>query len=171
MLAKLFHSCPTFCHPMDHSGKSAGTPLQHSCWRIPWPEEPGGLQSMASRRVGHDWATSLSLFTFLHWRRKWQPTPALLPGESQGRRSLVAAIYGAAQSWTPLTRLSSSSIDHSPPAPLSWDSPGKDTGAGCHALLQGVFPTQGSNLCLLCLLHWQAASLPLAPLGKPSHRR
>ena len=58
-------------------------------WKIPWTEEPGGLQSMGSPRVGHDWATSLSLFTFMHWRRKWQPTPALLPGESHGRRSLV----------------------------------------------------------------------------------
>ena len=39
--------------------------------------------------VGHDWATSLSLFTFMQWRRKWQPTPVFLPGESQGRGSLV----------------------------------------------------------------------------------
>ena len=57
-------------------------------WKIPWMEEPGGLQPMGSRRVGHDWATSLSLFTFMHWRRKWQPTPVFLPGESQGRASL-----------------------------------------------------------------------------------
>ena len=58
-------------------------------WKIPWMEEPGGLQSMGLRRVRHDWATSLSLFTFMHWRRKWQPTPVFLPGESQGRGSLV----------------------------------------------------------------------------------
>ena len=58
-------------------------------WKIPWTEEPGGLQSVGSRRVGHNWATSLSLFTFTHWRRKWQPTPVFLPGESQGRGSLV----------------------------------------------------------------------------------
>ena len=58
-------------------------------WKIPWVEEPGRLQSMGSLRVGHDWATSLSLFTFMHWRRKWQPTPVFLPGESQGRGSLV----------------------------------------------------------------------------------
>ena len=58
-------------------------------WKIPWTEELGRLQSMRSLRVGHDWATSLSLFTFLHWRRKWQPTPVFLPGESQGRGSLV----------------------------------------------------------------------------------
>ena len=54
-------------------------------WKIPWMEEPGGLQSMGSLRVGHDWATSLSLFIFMHWRRKWQPTPVFLPGESQGQ--------------------------------------------------------------------------------------
>ena len=51
-------------------------------WQIPWTEEPGGLQSMGSRRVGHDGATFLSLFTFMHWRRKWQPTPVFLPEES-----------------------------------------------------------------------------------------
>ena len=58
-------------------------------WKIPWAEESGGLQYMGSPRVGHDWATSLSLFTFLLWRRKWQPTPVFLPGESQGWGSLV----------------------------------------------------------------------------------
>ena len=68
-------------------------------WKIPWMEEPDRLQSMGSRRVGHDWGTSLSLFTFLHWRRKWQRTPVFLPGESQGRGSLVAAIYGVTLKW------------------------------------------------------------------------
>ena len=58
-------------------------------WKIPWMEEPGGLQSMGSLRVGYDWTTSLSLFTFLHWRRKWQSTPVFLPGESQGWGSLM----------------------------------------------------------------------------------
>ena len=58
-------------------------------WKIPWTEEPGRLQSMGSLLVGHDWATSFSLLTFMHWRRKWQPTPAFLPGESQGWGSLV----------------------------------------------------------------------------------
>ena len=78
-------------------------------WKSPWMEEPGRLQSMGSLRVGHDSATSLSLFTFMHWRRKWQPTPMFLPGESQGRGSLVAAVYGVARSRTRLKRLSSSS--------------------------------------------------------------
>ena len=58
-------------------------------WKILWTEEPGRLHSMGSLGVGHDWATSLSLFTFRHWRRKWQPTPVFLPGESQGQGSLV----------------------------------------------------------------------------------
>ena len=57
-------------------------------WKIPWIEEPGRLQSMGSGRVGHHWVTSLSLLTFMHWRRKWQPTPVFLPGESQGWGSL-----------------------------------------------------------------------------------
>ena len=78
-------------------------------WKILWAEEPGGLQSMGSLRVGHDWETSLSLFTFLHWRRKWQPTPVFLPGESQGQGSLVGCYHGVAQSRTRLKWLSSSS--------------------------------------------------------------
>ena len=48
-----------------------------------------------------------------------------------------------------------------------WDSPGKNTGVGCHALLQGIFPTQGSNPCLLRFLHWQVGSLTLVPPWKP----
>ena len=51
-------------------------------WKIPWAEEPGRLQSMGSLRVGPD-------CTFMHWRRKWQPTPVFLPEESQGWGSLV----------------------------------------------------------------------------------
>ena len=51
-------------------------------------------------------------------------------------------------------------------APQSMESPGKNTGVGCHALLQGIFPSQESNPCLFHLLHWQAGSLPLAPPGK-----
>ena len=69
--------------------------------KISWMEEPGGLQSMGSLRVGHDWETSLSLFIFMHWRRKWQPTPVFFPGESQGRGSLVGCrLWGRTQSDT-----------------------------------------------------------------------
>ena len=70
-------------------------------WKIPWMEEPGRLQSMGSLRVRHDWATSLSLFTFMHRRRKWQPTQVFLPGESQGQRSLVGGrLWGLTESDT-----------------------------------------------------------------------
>ena len=70
-------------------------------WEIPWMEEPHRLQSMGSLRVGHYWATSLSLFTFMHWKRKWQPTPVFLPRESQGQRSLVGfCLWGRTESDT-----------------------------------------------------------------------
>ena len=70
-------------------------------WKIPWTEEPGRLQSTGLLRVRHDWATSLSLFTFMHWRRKWQPTPVFLPGESQGQGSLVGCcLWGHTESDT-----------------------------------------------------------------------
>ena len=70
-------------------------------WKIPWTEEPGGLQSMGSLGVGHDWATSLLLVTFMHWRRKRQHTPVFLPGESQGQWSLVGCrLWGRTESDT-----------------------------------------------------------------------
>ena len=95
--------------------------INHSstlAWRIPWTEEPGGLQSMGSQRVGHDWVTNTHTQTLfwasqvvlvvknlsasardintwfdpwvrkIPWRRTWQPIPVFLPGESHGQRSL-----------------------------------------------------------------------------------
>ena len=82
-------------------------------WKIPWMEEPRRLQSKGSLRVGHDWVTSLSLLTFIHWRRKWQPTPVFLPGESQGQGAWWAAIYWVTQSWTRLKWLSNSNSNRS----------------------------------------------------------
>ena len=68
---------------------------------LAWRPEPAGLQSTGSLRVGHNWATSLSLFTCMHWRRKWQPTPVFLPGESQGRGSLLGCrLWGCTESDT-----------------------------------------------------------------------
>ena len=70
-------------------------------WKIPWMEEPYRLQSMGLLGVGHDRVTSLSLFTSMHWRRKWQPTPGFLPGESQGQGSLVGCrLWGRPESNT-----------------------------------------------------------------------
>ena len=92
------------------AAEKAMAPLSSTlAWKIPWTEEPGGLQSMGSLRVGHDWATSLSLFTFMHWRRKWQPTPVFLLENPRDRGAWRAAVYGVAQSRTRLKRLSSSS--------------------------------------------------------------
>ena len=57
--------------------------------------------------------------------------------------------------------------DCNPPGLCPWDSPGANTGMGCHAHLQGIFLIQGSNSCIFCLLHWQVGSLPLVPPEKP----
>ena len=51
-----------------------------------------------------------------------------------------------------------------------WDFPGKKAGVGCHFLLQGLFPTQGSDPGLLCFLHWQVGSLPLSQPGSPAYQ-
>ena len=86
--ARLSHFTFTFHFPAWE--KEMATHSSILAWRIPGTEEPGGLQSTGPHRVGHNSETSLSLFTFLHGRRKWQPTPVFLPGESQGRGSLVS---------------------------------------------------------------------------------
>ena len=87
---------------MQSSSEKAMAPHSSTlAWKIPWTEEPGRLQSMGSQRVRHTWATSLSLFTFMHWRRKWQPTPVFLLGKSQGRGSLVGChLWGRTESDT-----------------------------------------------------------------------
>ena len=77
-------------------------------WKIPWAEEPGRLQSMGSLWVGHDWATSLSLFTFMHWRNG-NPLQCSCLENPRDREAWRAAVYGVAQSRTRLKQLSSSS--------------------------------------------------------------
>ena len=73
----------------NNPGEGDGTPLQYSCLENPMDGEAWKAAVHGVARVGHDWATSLSLSTFMHWRRKWQPTPVFLPRESQGWGSLV----------------------------------------------------------------------------------
>ena len=95
--------------------------------RILWTEEPGGQQSMGSQRVRHDWATSLSLFTFMHRRRKQQPTPVFLPGESQGWGSLVDCSPGGCcgsdmTEWLHFHALEKEMAIHS--SVLAWRIPG-----------------------------------------------
>ena len=108
----------------------------------------------------------------MHWRRKWQPTPVFLPGESQGLGSLVGCHLWAAQSRTRLKQLRSSSSNdlHNPNTffvsvlsdsvrphrrqpkrlPLPWDSPGKNTGLGCHFLLQCMKVKSESEVAQSC---------------------
>ena len=103
-------------------------------WKIPWMEEPGRLQSMGSLGVGHDWATSLSLFTFMHWRRKWQPSPVFLPGESQGRGRLVGCgLWGHTES-DPTERLNWTE--------LNWMILKDDAVKVLHSICQQIWKTQ-----------------------------
>ena len=88
--------------------KSMATHSSTLALKVPWTEEPGRLQSMGSLRVGHDWVTSLSLFTFMHWRRQWQPLQCSCLENPRDGGAWWAAVYGVAQSQTRLKRLSSS---------------------------------------------------------------
>ena len=117
-------------------------------WRIPWTEKPGRLQPMGSQRLGHDWPTNMFTFTVLGRNKKsfricsdifskW-----LECYKSQNLNYTSFCVYLFTQSylilWDPMDCSPSGSSIHG-------DSPGKNTGVGCHALFQGIFPTQGSN--------------------------
>ena len=93
-------ACPRILARYKRDVEKARAPHSSTlAWKIPWKEQPGRLQAVGLLRVGHDWATSLSLFTFMCWRRKWQPTPVFLPGESQGWRRLVGCrLWGRTES-------------------------------------------------------------------------
>ena len=96
------HQRPEITQTHVQCGEGNDTPLQYSCWENPTDREAWwAVQSMESLRVAHNWATSLSFFTFKHWRRKWQPTPVFLPGDNQGRGSLVGCrLWGHTESDT-----------------------------------------------------------------------
>ena len=117
-------------------------------WKIPWTEEPGRRQSMGLLRVGHDGATSLSLFPFMHQRRKWQPTPVFLPGESQGQGSLVGCrLWGRTESdTTEATEQQPSQAQPSWPCEV-WPTLGL-------SMSYQMLPSQQlpfTGLCILCL--------------------
>ena len=115
---------------------------------------------MGLLRVGHDCATSLSLFTFMHWRRKWQPTPVCLPGESQGWEQW-AAVSRVAQSWTRLKRLSSSSSSHSSSSafPMS-------------LRIRAIITITTCRVCMsLSLLYFPSTSASVTAFQVPRHSR
>ena len=91
--------------------------------------------------------------TSLEWSKPWLSLTVL----RDSQLSHFSRVRLLATSWTVACQ-----------APLSLGFSGQVYRVGCYALLQGIFPTQGRNSCLLCLLHWQAGSLPLVPPGKPS---
>ena len=99
-----------------HPEKAMAPHSSTVAWKISWMEEPGRLKSMGSLRVRHDWATSLSLFTFhFHALEKEMATQlqcSCLENPRDGG-AWWAAVYGVAQSWTRLKRLSSSSSSSS----------------------------------------------------------
>ena len=93
-------------------------------WKIPWREEPGGLQSMGSLRVGHDWVTSLSLFTSCIGESNGNPLQCSCLENPRDGGAWWAAVYGVAQSRTRLKRLSSSSkaeMRESPAVGSKWE--------------------------------------------------
>ena len=171
------------------SEKAMATHSSTIAWKIPWTEEPGGLQSMGSRRVRHAWATSLSLFHFhalekemathssvLAWRIPGTPEPGGLPSMGSHRvghdwsNLAAAARIVLLLSWASSFNSHNTTIvcvclvaqscptlcdpmDCSPSGfSVHEDSPGKNTGVGCCALLQGIFPTQKYNPDLP---HWR----------------
>jgi len=79
-------------------------------WKILWMEEPDRLQSTGSWRVGHDWVTSLSLFTFMHWEGNGNPLQCSCLENPRDGEAWWAAVYGVARSRTRLEQLSSSML-------------------------------------------------------------
>ena len=144
-------------------------------WKIPWTEEPGRLQSMGSRRIRHDWATSLSGIG----EGNGNPLQYSCLENPRDGGAWWAAVYGVAQSQTRLTRLSSSSsntiyaVCDACVCSVAWLCPtlydlidcslpgssvhgiyqARNTGLGCHFLSQGIFLTQGliRISCISCI--------------------
>ena len=124
---KMFSSVPGLL-PFDTRSSTSRrrqwqpAPVSTLAWKIPWTEEPGRLQSMESLRVGQEnflyWATSVSVFTFMRWRRKWQPLQCSCLENPRDGGAWWAAVYGVAQGQTQLRQLSSSSSTTTP----SWDN-------------------------------------------------
>ena len=128
-------------------------------WKIPWMDEPGGLQSLGLLRVRHDWTTSFSLFSFMHWKRKWQPIPVFLLGESQveepgGLLSMGSHRVGhnwsdlaaAAAAASPLTRRRPWWVSESLGSCLEWEDDPHLWGSQWDIQWNNVHPPPGTKL-------------------------
>ena len=156
----------------DPLEKEMATHFSILAWRISWTEEPGELQSIRSQKES-DTTEQITciIYTYNMYVMTYIPSPLLAlsvrscsHSSTQGHiRVKICAYY--------VTSVGSNALQPYGlyPARLlcPWDSPGKNTRVDCHAFLWGIFQIQGSDLGLLCLLHWQAGSLPLVPPGKP----
>ena len=108
------------------SEKAMATHSSTLAWKIPWVEEPGRLQSMGSLGFGHDWVTSLSLFTFMHWRRNGNPLQCYCLENPKDWGDWWADVYGLAQIQTWLKWRSSSSNNCFGDFALRWNLIFKD---------------------------------------------
>ena len=146
-------------------------------WKIPWMEEPGGLQSMGSHRVGHDWAR-------MHLVIKWHPTPVLLPGKSHGWRSLVGySPWGLTESdmteWLHFHfSLSCTGEGNSNPLQCSCLENPRDGGAWWAAIygvaqsrtrLKRLSSSSSSCIVVYCLEFYSALGHPLAPFWRSGY--
>ena len=131
----------TFTYHFYALEKEMATHSSVLAWRIPGTGEPGGLPSMGSHGVGHDWS-DLAAYYGLRWGLFY-----------------IVALSCLLLLWP--HRLQSTRLL------CPWDLPGKTTRMCCHFLLQGIFPTQGLNLHLLCLQCWQMESLQLSHHENP----
>ena len=109
------HKATLNTSPAITSEKAMAPHSSTLAWKIPWTEEPGGgLHSMGWLRVGHDWMTSLSLFTFIHWRRKWQPTPVVLawrlPGTGQPGGLPSMGLHRVGHDWSDLAAAAAAAV-------------------------------------------------------------
>ena len=143
----------------DPLEKGMATHSSILAWRIPWTEEHGRQSPRGHKELDTNEQLTLSLSIYPINILKPLPPMWLYLGRVLKRCMHVESL----QLCLTLPRYGPQAASLLHP----WDFLGQNTGVGCHALLYGIFPTQGSNPCLQHLLHWQAGSLPLAPLGEP----
>ena len=153
-------------------------------WKMPWTGEPGRLQFKGLQSVTRDRLSMLAYcldcveISFFYWSRvDLQCCVSFSNMFLKCHRfilhfslffNIIIAIDKAMCVCSTMSDSFLNPMNCSPPVPLSLRFfPHKNTGVSCHFLLQGIFRTQESKLCLLCLLHWQSDSSPLCHLGFP----